>query len=188
MRVFIAADINNQCSEAVASLQQQLDKKVTPKKGGLKWVKTDLMHLTLNFLGEIKDSQVVEVCKTVEKALSGHKSFELELCKVGSFGGSAPGVFWIGSEAGSEQVCRMQQDITDELEKIGFAPDNREFMPHLTLCRVKNSKVARRLKEVAQEYKDYKIGTTDVDSVCVYQSEPTPKGPIYAVLKKIKLN
>jgi 2'-5' RNA ligase len=37
------------------------------------------------------------------------------------------------------------------------------------------------------EYKDFKLGTMPADSVSVYQSQLTPKGPIYTVLGNYRL-
>ncbi|MHC4264517.1 MAG: 2'-5' RNA ligase family protein, partial [Planctomycetota bacterium] len=58
---------------------------------------------------------------------------------------------------------------------------------HLTVCRIKNVRAGKRIAEVSSNYKDLKAGSVSVDSVKVYQSELTPKGPIYSVLGSYSL-
>ena len=62
MRVFIAIDLDEQIRKALGNLQTELRSKVDIKKGDAKWVNPENIHLTLKFLGEIKDEQVVNVC------------------------------------------------------------------------------------------------------------------------------
>jgi len=85
MRVFIAIDINEQIRAALRDLQQQLQNKADIKKGDVKWVTPKNIHLTLKFLGEIKDEQVVDVCNVVKDVASRHQSFELEVKSVACY-------------------------------------------------------------------------------------------------------
>ena len=87
MRVFIAIDIGEQIRKALGDLQQELQSKLDIRRGDVKWVNPDSIHLTLKFLGEIKDEKTVEVCNTVKEAAAGHEGFELEVESVGHFGG-----------------------------------------------------------------------------------------------------
>ena len=60
MRVFIAIDIDETIRKALANLQREMLAKADIKKSDAKWVNPKTMHLTLKFLGEMKDPQVVE--------------------------------------------------------------------------------------------------------------------------------
>ena len=81
----------------------------------------------------------------------------------------------------------MQQDLEKQLAEAGWPKENRKFSAHLTLCRIRNSKAGFKLAQLAEEYKDFKIGTISADAISVYQSELTPKGPIYTVLGRHEL-
>lgn len=187
MRVFIAVDIEKDCLEKIERLQEELWKKAELRKGDVTLVKPEAMHLTLKFLGEVDDEAVVDVCKATEEAVGECKRFELGIEGVGSFGGESPKVVWIGTKEGSEELCRMQEEIEDRLAAIGFGRENREFAGHLTLCRVKNFKAGLKLSKAIREYKNYRVAATAVESVCVYASELTSAGPRYTVLKKCVL-
>jgi 2'-5' RNA ligase len=187
MRCFIAIDIDETVRTALGDLQQQLQAKTDVKKGDVKWVKPESVHLTLKFLGEIKDEQIAGVCTAVGDAVKRHKSFELDIESVGHFGGKSARVLWVGAGRGSDALRQLQKDIEQQLAAAGWPPESREFTGHLTLCRIRNSRAGMKLARLAQEYKDFKIGPMRVDAVSLYESQLTPSGPIYTVLANYEL-
>ena len=182
MRVFIAIDIDEQIRRGLSRLQNEMRSKVDIKKGDVKWVNPDVMHLTLKFLGEIKDVQAVDVCNITQEVASRHKNFELEVETVGYFGGRSARVLWVGTGQNCENMLQLQSDLEQQLALAGWPKETRRFSGHLTLCRVRNARAGVKLAQMTEEYKDFKLGTMPADSVCVYQSQLTPKGPVYTVL------
>lgn len=187
MRVFIAIDIDNSIKKALAKLQSEILEKVDIKKGDAKWVDPEMIHLTLNFLGEIKDVQTVDICNIAKEVASRHESFDIEVETVGSFGGKSARVLWIGTGQDNENLLQLQSDLEQQLASAGWPPETRKFAGHLTLCRVRNFKAGIKLAQLTEEYKDFKLGVIPADALCVYQSELTPKGPIYTSLGRYKL-
>jgi len=187
MRCFIAIDIDENNRAALGDLQQQLKSKVDVKKSDVKWVKPENIHLTLKFLGEIGDEQVVDVCNIVKDVAGRNDSFELDIESVGHFGGRSARILWVGTGKGRENLLQLQKGIEQQLASAGWPPENRAFSGHLTLCRIRNSKAGIKLAQVAEQYSDFKVGVMPADSVSVYQSELTPTGPIYTVLGDYKL-
>jgi 2'-5' RNA ligase len=187
MRCFIAIDIDEQIRGALSGLQRKLRDGIDVKKGDINWVNPGNIHLTLKFLGEIKDEKAAEICNIVKAAAGRHKSFELDIESVGSFGGRSPRVLWVGTGKGREELLELQKDVEESLVLAGWPEETREFSGHLTLCRIRNPKAGMKLAKVSEDYRDFKIGMLSADSVCVYQSELTPGGPVYTVLGNYKL-
>jgi len=187
MRCFIAIDIDDTIRAALGDLQRQLQSRVKLARGDCRWVSPDATHLTLKFLGEIKDSEAVEVCRVTGQVAKGHNSFELDIEGLGHFGGKSARVLWVGTGRGSEQLCELQQNLEQRLAEIGFAAEPRKFSGHLTLCRIKNPKAGFKLAQMSEQNENFRIGTISADSLCVYQSQLTPDGPIYTVLGNYKL-
>jgi 2'-5' RNA ligase len=187
MRCFIAIDIDEKIKSALSGLQRQLQGSVDVKKSDLKWVNPDNVHLTLKFLGEIKDAKVVEVCNIVRAVAGRNKSFELDIESVGHFGGKSPKVLWVGTGRGEENLLELQEDIEKSLALAGWPQEIRKFSGHLTLCRVRNPKAGMKLAQVSEDYRDFKLGTVQADSVSVYQSQLKPTGPVYILLGNYKL-
>jgi len=187
MRVFIAIDIDEEIKAALGQLQHQLQHKADIKKGDVKWVAPENMHLTLKFLGEIKDEQIVDVCNIVKDVASRYRSFKLEVGPVGCFGGRSARILWVGVGQGSDSLLQLQKDLEERLASAGWPAETREFTGHLTLCRVKSSQASVKLAAMTKDYKDFRLGTTPADSLSVYQSQLTPSGPIYIVLGNYKM-
>ena len=187
MRLFIAIDIDEETRKGLGDLQQQLQSKADIKKSDVKWVRPENIHLTLKFLGEVKDEKVADVCRIVKEVSGRHKNFEVDVKTVGHFGGRAARILWVGAGEGNEQLQQLQKDIDRQLSEAGWPKETRRFAGHLTLCRIRNPAAGIKLAQVSEDYKEFKIGTIAADSVVVYQSELTPQGPIYAVLDNCKL-
>ena len=182
MRVFIAIDIDDAVIRALGDLQTAIADKADIKKTDVKWVNPENIHLTLKFLGEVEDKRVASVCNIAKDVAGRHKGFELNLESVGCFGRKSAKVLWVGTTEGSDNLFRLQKSLESELASAGWPEETREFTGHLTLCRIRNSKAGIKLAQIAEQHKDFKLGVISADSLCVYQSQLTPRGPVYTVL------
>jgi len=182
MRCFIAIDIDEQIRKSLSILQKELQAKVDIRSSDVKWVSPEATHLTLKFIGEIKDEQVVEICNITKDVASRHKSFDFTVESVGQFGGRSAKVLWVGAGHDCNNLLQLQQDLDEELALAGWPKETRKFSGHLTLCRIRNQKAGIKLVQAAREYENLKLGIVSADSVCVYESRLTPKGSIYTAL------
>ncbi len=182
MRTFIAIDIPEDIRAELANLQKELAGRVDVRKGDVKWVEPESMHLTLKFLGEVPDNQITDVCNATKLVAEGHAAFDLPIKEAGSFGGRSARVLWVGAGLDSPELLELQQDLEDELAEAGWPKEGRQFSGHLTLCRIRNSKAGEKLAEAVKQYKDYDLGTVRARAVCVYESRLRPDGPEYTRL------
>ena len=187
MRVFIAIDIDDKIRKAIADLQKQIASKVDVKKGDVKWVEPNNIHLTLKFLGEISDEQLEEVSEIVKTVASAHNKFTLDIESVGSFGGRSAKIVWVGAGKGTDALLALQKDLDDLLAQSGYPKEEREFSAHLTLCRVNHPIAGLKMGEAIAEFSHLKLGSIAADALCVYQSQLTPAGPNYTLLGEFKL-
>ena len=187
MRCFIAIDIPEEIRAELADLQKKLAGQVDIRKGDVKWVEPEGMHLTLKFLGEVPDNQIVEVCNVAKEVAGRYRAFDFAVREAGSFGGRSARVLWIGAGLECPELLELQQDLEDELADAGWPKEGRQFSGHLTLCRIRNSKAGEKLGQVVEQYKDYDLGTVHAASITVYESQLTGQGPIYTPLGNYKL-
>jgi len=188
MRCFIAIDIDEGIRAELCDLQQDLANRVDVKKSDVKWVRSEAMHLTLKFLGEIKDREVVDVCDIVKTVCARHEAFDFAVREVGYFGGQSARVLWVGAGLDCAALLQLQEDLEEQLAQAGWPKEDRKFSGHLTLCRIRNTKAGYELAQVTQQYKDVDLGAMRCDSVRVYQSALTPEGPIYTSLGHYSLS
>jgi len=188
MRCFIAIDIDEEIRAGLRDLQQDMAEAANIKKSDVKWVHPDSMHLTLKFLGEIRDQDVMGVCNAVKAAASRHKAFDLSVSQVGSFGGRSARVLWVGAGLECPELLQLQQDLEEELALAGWPKEGRKFSGHLTLCRIRNSKAGIELARLTEQYKDFDLGMVRCDALSVYESQLRPEGPLYTSLGNYRLS
>ncbi len=187
MRCFIAIDIPNEIRAGLADLEKDLAGRVDIRRGDVKWVEPEGMHLTLKFLGEVPDNQVIDVCRVVEAVASRHEAFDFAVKEVGSFGGRSVRVLWVGAGLDCPELLKLQQDLEDEFELAGWPKEGRQFSGHLTLCRIRNVKAGEKLGEAAKQYGACDLGVVRAAAVCVYESQLKPEGPIYTRMGRYAL-
>jgi 2'-5' RNA ligase len=187
MRVFIAIDIDEKTRAVIADVQKQLKAKVDIKKGDLKWVEPENIHLTLKFLGEIDESKLPEIKDITKHTAEAHKNFTLDIESVGSFEGRRGKVIWIGAGKGADELVTLQKDIDGRLEQARYPKEEREFSAHLTICRVRNPRTGFKLVDAAKQFAKFKFGSIDANAICIYQSQLTAEGPIYTQMASFKL-
>jgi 2'-5' RNA ligase len=183
IRAFIAIDIPSHIRRIIGNAQSGF------KILGLdaKWVASENIHLTLKFLGAIDSTQVSLVGEVLRKSLSHLPRFRVSLGEVGAFPNtSRPRILWIGLEAPGRIIESLQQVVEEEMFRLGFPRENKSFLPHLTLARIKSNKNTDRLETVAFAKPEAEPFT--VESVKLYQSQLTPKGSIYTILQEFPLH
>lgn len=185
MRLFVAIDISPQVRDRIERLQRQLQKELNLSGKAVKWVRPELIHLTLKFMGEVDDRDVTSVCDAVTRTAGQFGPFEFEVKGLGVFGRPAR-VVWAGISR-CEPLLALQAELDRELTKLGGPIENRLFAGHLTLCRVKNVAAGRVLADAAGVYGDEVFGTVAASEVIVYHSELTGDGPVYTAASRATL-
>lgn len=187
MRCFIAVDMDPAIKAAMTDLQNRIAGRLDLRRGGVTWVNDNAMHLTLKFLGDVPDADLINVCRITEQVCRRHGRFDLDIEGVGHFGGSSARVIWVGTGQGTEDLLALQKDLEDQLESAGWPREGRGFSAHLTLCRIKNSKAGYTLAQAYKPHQDIRLGPTGVDSLVVYESQLRPEGPLYTALGRYEL-
>ena len=175
--MFIAIDIPAGIKEKIAIFQNELNRLIDAK-----WVGKDNMHLTLVFLGEIEGERK----SAIKEILNELKKFHQFKLKVHGFGGfpdlNRPSVLWIGLED-SEELFKLQKNLVNKLKENGFLIEDRPFVGHLTVARIKSKvnlpKLARFEKKNWGEFK--------VETIILYQSELKKEGPRHKKCFEIEL-
>ena len=81
MRTFIALELPNRIKKNLERIQKDL----TEAGVQARWVKPELSHLTLAFLGSITPDKVEPITKILEEVASQIKLVQLHFLKIGCF-------------------------------------------------------------------------------------------------------
>ncbi len=181
IRSFISVDIEDPVIVGrLASIRDAFVATGAPMKP----VEDQNLHITIRFLGEIPVTMIDEVYRVL--ASIEFKRFRVKLVGVGAFPSIArPRVIWVGVREGFDELRRIYEGIEKGLRRLGFRPEREEFVPHVTLARLKGSRNIDRVVKLLREYQDYEFGEIDVGVVRLKQSILTRSGPIYRTLREV---
>jgi RNA 2',3'-cyclic 3'-phosphodiesterase len=180
IRAFIAVKI-----EATPPLRKVLAELGTLGRA-VRPVGADGLHVTLKFLGDTDLNLIPDVARTVEAVTSGVAAFEVRFVGLGAFPRrDRPSVVWAALQH-AEPLCAMADQLDLRLSGLGFAAENRRFVSHLTLARVK-ARPPAELDEIIERHAATDFGMAAIDAVELLQSELTPAGPIYTTLATVPL-
>ncbi len=153
----------------------------------IKWVKPGLMHLTLKFLGETPDEKIKEMKRILKEFAQDKKAFKVEFDKCGIFGSSYnPRVIWFGA-SNNEEIKTLGNQLLDKFHLYGYTRDSQNFVPHLTIGRIKKITDKKRFQATLDKLKNIRLQESDIDEVILYQSILKPGGPEYIELEKYRL-
>lgn len=154
----------------------------------INWVKPENIHITLKFFGETNESKADEISSLLNDLSVQHKPFNLSLANVGIFGSSyKPKVIWIGIHE-SEPLQYLATDIIDRMEGIGFLKDRQNFVPHLTIGRIKMIDNKNRFSHYISEYNSIDVQKIDIYKFYLYESVLSSIGPTYNIINQYNLN
>lgn len=179
--MFVAVEISPTVRSAAKRLIDRL--QVTPAH--VKWVEPENLHFTMKFLGDVPSEEITNVCRAVQRAVKPLEPFELVVRGCGAFPSTTkPRTIWLGVAEGATPMASLAEAIEESLSRLGFAPEQRRFNPHLTLGRVREGSPSglRELAQLLADFGELEAGSTIVDEVTVFSSTLRRGGPKYEAL------
>jgi 2'-5' RNA ligase len=188
IRSFIAIELPEEAKEGLARLRKELERD---EHKFVKWVDPGGIHLTLKFLGNMPAKRIAEITEAMGKAAQGISPFHLEISGLGAFPNLRQArVLWVGVGGELDKLSRLQQSIDSALAALGFAKEERPFVPHLTLARVREGASPPERRSFGEFvgsaiFEDkYPV---EVKAVRLMRSQLTPTGAIYTCLSVVGL-
>lgn len=150
---------------------------------GARWQSDDQLHLTLRFIGEVDR----HLAGDVHVALGGvhHPPFALALNGLGCFDRRGfPDSVWAGVTP-QEEVKALHKKVDAALLRVGVAPDERAFLPHITIARMSRS--AGPIGNLLEEAGGLSSPPFTVDSFALFESDLTHEAAVYSVVERYRL-
>ena len=184
-RIFLAIDLPQKVINIIQDVQNSFAQQAPSI---IRWTKTDQLHITLKFVGELQDSHLNRLCATLDLTLSAFQIFPLEYSGLGIFPSMRnPRILWLGIKP-NEPLFILVRNVESIFQDLGYEPEKRPFQPHLTIGRFKNDFSQSELQNFQSclaLHKDKDHAHQMVEHVTLYESTLTPRGPIYKVLLQV---
>lgn len=133
-RLFTALEIPREAAMSLSLLRGGIP--------GARWIDVENYHITLRFIGDVDGRTADELVHRLDRI--DRPEFTLSLSGIGAFGSKKPHSLWAGVSPAPEMFA-LQAEIERICQRIGLPSDQRKFTPHVTLARLKTS----RLDDVA---------------------------------------
>lgn len=150
---------------------------------GARWLDGQDFHITLRFIGDVEQ----DIADTLQAEFSkiDKATFPLSLMGMGSFGKKKPRSLWAGVSE-SKALVALNKSHETICRKCGLAPETRNFLPHVTLARLKGAKLndVELYKERQNLYRSEKFM---VENFCLLSSRPSKGGGPYLTVEKYDL-
>jgi 2'-5' RNA ligase len=162
-RIFFALWPDKETRSSICTITQQF------KDEKFRLVRKSNLHITLEFLGEVSESnqqQLIDQANLIKA-----EPFEIELMRIGWW--RKPGVLWIGTHHSPEQLNHLVESIKQIVEQQGLETDKRSYEPHVTIARkVKQVQLPKQLFDIRWQ----------VNSFALLVSKSTNSGVEYHVV------
>ena len=129
-RLFTALEIPRSAALSLSLLRGGLP--------GARWIDVDNYHITLRFIGDVDNRTADEIVDRLDRI--DRPEFQISLTGTGLFGSKKPHSIWAGVTPHPEMTA-LQGEIERLCQRLGLPPDPRRFQPHVTLARLKSSRV-----------------------------------------------
>lgn len=174
-RMFVAVELPEDLRCKLADAASRLS--------GLRPVPAHQIHLTLCFPGDVPEENE----GPLRDFLGGIRTaaFPLAVTGMGTFGkGGKPLVLWAGVDDPEKALPPLVGKLRDAARASGLAPDDRPFVPHVTLGRRRGGSPAK-LRIFLREFREETFGSFMAGGFTLFESVLTPDGPVHTPVLRV---
>jgi 2'-5' RNA ligase len=178
LRTFISVTL----PKKIVSISNMLKTTINSKKDNVNWVNPGNIHLTLKFLGYTPFEAIEKINEELKDLVLNHSAMELMINGTSCFPKiERPRVLWLCVDGDISQLQVFVSDLNKKMEKFGFPLDEKKYIPHITLARIKYppKDTPDITNFINTSYEPLKF---NINRIRFMSSELFPNGPIYSIL------
>ena len=174
MRIFVGVFPPPEVRQALFRAARNL-----PASNAFRLIGPEKLHITLKFLGNVAEDDLIRAKQALEQLRGRHEPFEVETSGFGAFPSERRArILWAGVGEGSGLLRAVAQSVDDLLEPAGFGRERRPYVPHLTLGRARGH--GAKLEDTSVFLPTLRFTVSSVDLV---ESVPGEGEVTYSVLE-----
>jgi 2'-5' RNA ligase len=130
-RLFTALEIPEDIADGLALLRGGLI--------GARWIEPEDYHITLRFIGDVDARAADDVAETLRDIRRPPLAIAFEA--LAWFGGDKPRAI-VAKVRATPELAELQAEHERRMRRIGLPAETRNFLPHVTLARIKSASPA----------------------------------------------
>lgn len=199
IRAFLAVEISDELRTCLVRVQHDIRQRLAPhvtKNVRITWSQPNSFHLTVRFLGNTDEQRLPLMHEALGAITQPGPAIEIPLERLEAFPTlQRPRVLWVGpseewlqSDA-AHQLSAWHQQIESCCRSCGFATDDKPFIPHLTLARIKmgERQAGPLLAQSGACDRSLALSPIVVKSLVLMKSDLRPTGPHYAKVWEVEV-
>ncbi|MFO7178515.1 MAG: RNA 2',3'-cyclic phosphodiesterase [Pseudomonadota bacterium] len=177
LRTFIALPLPEATRERLAEVQRELARHM-PQRAALRWTDPESLHLTLKFLGYVDPDRVPALEALIGEAAAPYAPMDTELGRISAFASPRRARVVVAQFSRPAELCALAAEIERLAEPLGFPPETRPFVPHVTLARLRQP---MDLSTALEPFPPLELPTR-LDELVLFESRLTPARAFYQAL------
>ena len=178
MRLFVALAVSETVRESISALIREL----STADSQVRWTNPQNLHITLKFIGRVPPENLSRIGDALAK-IQIAQLVQVEFRGLGFFPNARkPTVAWIGTEF-SPNLPALAAAINNELAPLGIPREEKPFVPHLTIARFKQTRLASALLTKVKSLQERGFGTLKVQEFHLVESTLKSTGAQYTTLR-----
>ncbi len=143
---------------------------------GARWVRPENLHLNLRFIGEVDGGLFQDIAAELGEIEA--PAFEITLDGIGYFkSGREPRTIHV-NVVRNPALSHLRDKIESRLVRMGLPREERKFMPHVTLARLRNT-APERVGAFISEHNLFHAGPFTADHFTLFSSFLSRTGALY---------
>jgi RNA 2',3'-cyclic 3'-phosphodiesterase len=177
VRLFTGIAIGEDVMENLGRLLREL-RPLAP----FNWSPLENLHITTKFIGAWPEERLAELTQALADSRLP-TAFPVNIAGVVH----KPRMLFAGVRAGPE-LAALARQVEGAVQPLGVAPEQRAYMPHITLARTGDKPVGAVGEHLAN-MKNPDFGTFQVSELHLYSSRPRAggSGSVYEILTSFSL-
>jgi 2'-5' RNA ligase len=188
LRLFVAISLPDSIKDEIEKAQRQLRASFPNKL--VRWTKREQFHLTLKFLGNVRESRVSELIPALREECVRFSELQLRAERIGFFPDSRfPRVLWVGVRDEKSLLAPLQSAVEKAVKSFTEERPEKSFTGHVTLARLSRiqrreaEELAKMISAMSQQF----FGEWAANKVELIRSELLSSGSRYTTLADIPL-
>ena len=178
LRTFLSVPVPS----TVVKLQKELKTVVNNHGAKVNWVRSDNIHVTLKFIGDMPEDDVDQIGNKIKDIIGSTQSMKFNIFGTGCFPKKErPRILWLGINGDLLPLQTLVTKINAELELLGYPKEEKIYIPHLTLARIKYPQ--KHTPDISSflnaEYEPIQL---QINKIHFMRSELFFKGSVYTIL------
>lgn len=180
-RLFVGVELDEPWTDLLADTAEQLKPALERR---VRWVRPELYHVTLVFLGDQPSDRVPDIDDALTAAASSIQPFSLRPVGLQLLGAHERGAIVAGVDDPTGRLQKLRAAVDAELRRRGIHFDAKPLVPHITLGRPRNN--AGRLSAPPTDLSA--SPPLRVQEIALIKSDLLPTGPRYQPIYEARLS